>query len=180
MELNSIEFWDSMKDKYLENKDSRDNVVEFPIIAQYCLGSVVEFGCAFGMFYKYLREDQKPKYLGVEISPRLYNAAHELSDAHFMIGDIRNSGLATNSFDTAIALQLLEHFEDYDFIKSLSEMKRIAKKRVIFSVPNKNTVPDKSHIQMFDYERVYTILKPYGAVTFIPCQNHHIVAVQDG
>lgn len=180
MELNSIEFWDSMKDRYLENKDTRDNPYEYGIIAKHCIGSVLEFGSCFGMFSKYLSEAQKKFYIGCEISPRLVEKAREFNpNIPFTVGSILESGFKTGSFDTVVAFQLLEHFDTNDFIRAISEMKRIADKRIIFSVPNRNMIPDASHVQEFDYEKVFNIFKMYGSITFLPCYEHHIVGLQD-
>lgn len=177
---NSLEFWNLMKDEYLKRGDLRDNPIEYPLIAKNSLYSVLEFGCCFGMFYSYLPEEQQKTYVGVDISPALIAKAKEYHPSgHFIVGDILDSGFATNSFDTVIALQILEHFKDEDLMKALMEIKRIAKRRIIFSVPNRDSIPDRSHIQTFDYERVFDLLSVYGEVTFLPCQKHHILVMQD-
>ena len=175
---NSIEFWDGMKDEYLSHNDIRDNPIEYPIISQHVEGSVVEFGPAFGCFWKYLAYYNQQKYLGIEISKTLLAEAIQRNpSAKFIEGDLLNNNIASRSFDTVVVLQLLEHFNRADFAKALCEMIRIANLKIILSVPNREMIPDSSHMQIFTYESMFDILKVYGPVTFLPGQAHHIIAM---
>lgn len=177
---NSLEFWNSMDAEYKRHNDMRDNPIEYPMIAQNCVGTILEFGPAFGSFTKYLTTEQRSMYVGIEYSPVLLNSAKLIHpEIDFRIGSILNSGLDNDSFDTVVALQILEHFDEQDFFKALWEIKRIARQRIIFSVPNKEMIPDRSHIQIFDYEKVFNVLKVWGEVTFLKGQDHHIIARQD-
>lgn len=65
-----------------------------------------------------------------------------------ILGACRN--IADNSFDCAIALDVIEHLEKKDGEKLLNEMERIAKKRVIIFTPNeflKQNVFDNNQAQ---------------------------------
>ena len=180
MESNTLEFWNYIAEEYQRRGDTRDNPFEYPIIAKHCLYSILEFGPAYGMLYKYLDEEIKKQYIGVEISPVMVEKSKKYNpDANVIVGDILDSGFANGSFDTVIALQLLEHFSEDDMHKALNEMRRISARRFIFSVPNRNMIPDGSHVLMFNYEKVYEMLKDWGNVTFLPCQTHHILVMQD-
>jgi len=52
-----------------------------------------------------------------------------------IVADIRNLPFKTNSFDTILACQILEHIPFEDVKKALSELKRVSKKNVIISIP---------------------------------------------
>lgn len=52
-----------------------------------------------------------------------------------VIGDIRKLPFKDNLYDTVIAFEVLEHIPFEDFEKALDELKRVAKKNVIISIP---------------------------------------------
>ena len=168
-----------MAEEYLSRGDKRDNMIEYPLIANWVEGKVLEVGPAFGMLYSHLHFVNRTGYVGFEISQSLIVKAKEFNPlATFIQGDILNNKISDKSFDTVVCLQLLEHFNEANFTKALSELRRIAKDRIIISVPNKEMIPDKSHIQKFTYESLFNLLKDHGPVMFLPGQEHHILAVQ--
>lgn len=52
-----------------------------------------------------------------------------------IIADIKDLPLEENSFDTILACQVLEHIPFSDLEKALSELKRVARRNVIISIP---------------------------------------------
>lgn len=56
-----------------------------------------------------------------------------------VVADIRDIPLSDKSFDTVLACQVLEHIPYEDFDKALHELRRIARTRVIISVPYRST-----------------------------------------
>ena len=52
-----------------------------------------------------------------------------------VIADIRKLPFKDNEFDVVCAFQIIEHIPWEDVPKALSEMKRVSKKNVIFSIP---------------------------------------------
>jgi len=52
-----------------------------------------------------------------------------------VIGDIRNLPFGNNMFDIVLACEVLEHLSFGDFSRSISELGRVSKKRVVLSIP---------------------------------------------
>lgn len=52
-----------------------------------------------------------------------------------IVCDIRDIPVKNKTYDIAVAFQILEHLEYNDSLKALKELKRVAKKNIIISVP---------------------------------------------
>ncbi len=59
-----------------------------------------------------------------------------------------------NSFDAVVALEIIEHLNDVELPLATAEMKRVAKKYVVVSVPNKEKPLLGDHRQWFDRARL--------------------------
>lgn len=89
--------------------------------------SVVEIGAGDGVVGNYLRWHGGIKYICADY------AADTKPD---VVADIRKLPFPDASFDVACAFEVLEHLPFEDFEKSLSELTRVARKRVIISLPH--------------------------------------------
>ncbi len=76
------------------------------------------------------------------VSNYLKEAGYKITTCDFdaelnpdVVADIRTLPFPNNSFDTVMACEILEHLPFSDFETSLKELKRVAKKNVIISVP---------------------------------------------
>lgn len=60
------------------------------------------------------------------------------NDTHYgyILGDLRDLGIRNKSFDAIIMLNVLEHLEKKDGQKLLTDIEKIAKKKIIISVPH--------------------------------------------
>jgi len=86
-------------------------------------GTMLDIGCQDLYFYSHL----KPTY---EITLADYDPIGENIEKQ----DIQDLDYDDNSFDIVLALEVLEHVPDP--IEAISELKRVAKKQLIISVPN--------------------------------------------
>lgn len=98
--------------------------------------AVVDLGCGPGQFAEYLLRQAAVdvRYTGIDFSEVAVRQAEERGLlAQFVVGDlIRHSALDSLPYDTAVALEVLEHLED-----DLGLLKRLrGGTRVIGSVPN--------------------------------------------
>ena len=109
---NTWPWWEMKTRKYFDKKDFRDRPAEFSLLADHCQGVVLEVGCCFGSFAKYLPEGITG-YLGVDISSHAIDIAPERCPGKtFICGDIfKLAPFLRPKFNTIVMMQLLEHFE---------------------------------------------------------------------
>lgn len=99
--------------------------------------SLLDIGTGIGDVAQKAR--QKAARMGVSISTVGLDAAEELSAASrkrhdaVVCGDGLNLPFADRSFDVVLASQVLHHFEDLRAVRLLTEMNRVARKRVVVS-----------------------------------------------
>lgn len=108
-------------------------------------GSVLDLGCGDGFFLKSLAP-QFNRLKGLDISEEAVKKARD-KDIDAEVFDFANDPLPceNSSFDTVVMLDILEHL--YSPQNLLKEAKRVAKKSIIISVPNFNSLP--ARIQTF-------------------------------
>lgn len=80
------------------------------------------------------------------------------------IGDIRALPFESNSFDTILCCEVLEHIPFTEFEKALSELHRVSKKYVIISIPYACFYMDISIITNIPF--LYKLLRPNISIPF--------------
>ena len=96
-------------------------------------GTYLDVGCSSGEYVRRLRADGRQAW-GTDL---LYNSSW--SEPYFWQGDAHNLPLGTNVVDFVFAFEVLEHLPQP--IIWLKEFKRVARQRIVLSVPNCE-VPD--------------------------------------
>lgn len=91
--------------------------------------SVLDVGCGNGIDAK---RYEKSKYLGVDISQKLIDAAKELNPGYeFRVCDARNLPFESKSFDNVICKSVLEHLPMEEIaVTIINEMFRVCKKQL--------------------------------------------------
>jgi 2-polyprenyl-3-methyl-5-hydroxy-6-metoxy-1,4-benzoquinol methylase len=87
-------------------------------------GSVLDIGCRNLYFAEQMRA------LGLNVTP----ADLEPVSPEILALDIQDTGLQDGAYDVVVALEVLEHVPDP--VRAMRELKRIAKRQLIISVPN--------------------------------------------
>ncbi|OJU75674.1 MAG: hypothetical protein BGO09_12175 [Bacteroidetes bacterium 47-18] len=90
--------------------------------------SVIDIGCGRGYFLEQLVKKGARNIWGCD----LFDAV-PVPGTQYQKGNIENLPFPDNSFDVVICSHILEHVKDFD--KAVSEIKRIARKKVIVTVP---------------------------------------------
>lgn len=109
----------------------------YQLIASTGPSSVLDAGCGEGFVIQYLvRRDQTLQVTGVDLHPEAIQYAKKYVGASvtFQVEDLRSLSFPDNSFDTVVCSQVLEHLDDAE--SALAELKRVARKYVVISVPN--------------------------------------------
>lgn len=93
---------------------------------------IVEVGCNEGFVSKALMENGGI-VTPVDYSLEMQSKAKEIFDLDVVIGDIQALPFEDQSFDIALGCEVLEHI--YNPFKGLSELFRVAREKVIITVP---------------------------------------------
>lgn len=134
--VNSAEWWNRMVPRYEERGDYRNRPSEFARSALHVFGPVLEIGCAFGEFTKYLSVDTQ--YIGFDISQALIEKARARHpDRMFVRANVLKMGVAQwhKTFNTTCAFQVLEHFTKSNLAIVLNKIQSMTRHSLVFSVP---------------------------------------------
>jgi SAM-dependent methyltransferase len=100
-----------------------------------CLGKILEFGCNYGIILAYCHG-----HIGIDINPQNIELARILNPAaEFIVSDIRCVPLPDKCVDTVMVPECLEHVPWVDVPGVISEAERLARTRVLYTVPNPDT-----------------------------------------
>ena len=114
-------------------------------------GSVLDVGCADGLFMKIMKDRNISEVAGYDASLKARNSAKANANVPvFSALDI----IKPSSYDTVVCLQTLEHSEHPGLL--FKNMASIARKKIIFSVPIDNMIPDKMHKHLFS---IYSVVR---------------------
>jgi 2-polyprenyl-3-methyl-5-hydroxy-6-metoxy-1,4-benzoquinol methylase len=151
--INDQEYWDKIYTSELRRGKIRKNRKLFNLVFQNVVGStILDVGCGSGALVDELYRKGLYKAIGVDISKYAIHFAntHSCTKAcgKFKVMDVsKGIKLKTSSVDTVICLQVLEHLNDPKLV--IEEMKRVAKKRIIVSVPLEDKIKHKEHVWHF-------------------------------
>ncbi len=113
--------------------------------------SILDVACGQGLPMRKIRARMNIKYaVGVDMyKPYLDECKLKKLHNEYIQDDVRKINFKENSFDTILALQVLEHLKKDEAWKVLKKLEKIAKKQVIVSTPigflNHHDVDDNKH-----------------------------------
>lgn len=94
--------------------------------------SILDLGCGTGKPMRFLNRHGRLQSVGFDgFEPSLEQCQKDGSHDSLVRGDIESLPFKENSFDIALSLQVLEHFEKDEGIQLLNQMERIAMRQVI-------------------------------------------------
>lgn len=98
--------------------------------------SVLDVGCGEGYFTEHIKEiDPRVRVTAVDLSMDMARrASSSYPGIDFLLASIYKLPFEDNSWDMVTAIEVLEHLEDP--IIAIGELKRVAKKDLLLSVPN--------------------------------------------
>lgn len=144
------------------------NPLKLKLLDQWALGdSAVDIGCGNGAYAQHLRS-RGFSVIAIDQQDRLQNN----DGIQFMIATVPPIPLPDKSCDTVLLYDVLEHIQNESEL--LAEIYRVARKRLILSVPSDNDgmLPkyglclqhhiDKTHQREYDSERLKGVLSEHG------------------
>lgn len=132
--------------------------------------SLLDVGTCFGFFPLLLRQSgMRIKIVALDASAPLLELArvtaprYRAEDVAFVRGDASALPFAVGSFDTITALHVLEHLSPSSAERSLREMCRVARRRVVVAAPlEEEPDPAYGHVQSFDREALVSLAEKTG------------------
>lgn len=108
----------------------------FELINQEAFHSVLEVGCGEGHLISFLSHKiSNIKFFGVDISDKMVKISSKINpSARIVKADAGSLPFPDNSFDAVLLCEVLEHLNNPKM--GILEARRVAKKNLIFSVPN--------------------------------------------
>jgi SAM-dependent methyltransferase len=95
--------------------------------------SLLDAGCGYGVMRTHFTTY---RYTGIDLSPeRIEWASKRYPDAAFSVRDAAETGFAQKTFDKTLCYGLLHHLSDTQAAQCLEELRRVTKKRIVFSDP---------------------------------------------
>jgi ubiquinone/menaquinone biosynthesis C-methylase UbiE len=127
-------------------------------LSENVTGEVLEVGCSWGYILSRVKGT-----CGIDINPENIELARALSrDREFHVADARNLPFLTDQFDTVMLPDVLEHLAWPDVPIAVREAARVAKERVLITVPDgrKDTedATNQKHQYLFTQERVDALI----------------------
>lgn len=95
--------------------------------------SIVEVGCNEGFVSQALLENGASRVVPIDYDPAMVQKSRETFDIETIQGDINALPFEDGSFDIALGCEVLEHI--YNPFKGLSELFRVAREKVVITVP---------------------------------------------
>lgn len=141
-------------------------------------GKCLEIGCGHGGFVRLLAEIGFDA-IGMEVSPTIVRMASEIYGVEIAQGTIEHTNLASATFDTVLAFDVLEHFISPE--TALRQIVRVLKPGGILVIQTPEYTPyhaatwrmfqPPEHVNLFSRDSVQKLLRQFGLpyVVFEPC-----------
>lgn len=130
---------------------------------------VIDVGCGDGVLSYLIKIKKKGKIFGIDPSPEAIKIARKkfdelkIKDCSFKIGSGYNLPFRSNSFDFAVAADVIEHVNKPE--KMLKEIRRILKKKgkiILSSTVKLSEIPeDKMHVREYLEDELKAMVKEY-------------------
>ncbi len=141
-------------------------VAAYRVFASHCAGgTVIDVGCGLGLGTQILTRSGA-RVVATDIEGTALHYARETYpvDAGYVQGSATHLPFASRSFDFVTCVDVIEHIPDYG--RALEEMKRVARRGVLISTPNRlpeNTNPDGTprnywHVFEWSPEQICAVL----------------------
>lgn len=112
------------------------------VIKRLASGSVLDVGAYFGDFLNFASEAGH-EIAGTEVNESRVALANKLLGVNVIKQDFRNGELSTfgdNEHDNVVCTEVIEHVPDHQY--AISELARVARKRVIITVPYMESIKE--------------------------------------
>lgn len=131
--------------------------------------SLLDIGCAYGHVLKYIKQGFQ---YGIDISH--YAIVTRRSTNKVLLASASNIPFKSNTFDTIVCFETLEHLTEEQILQCFHEIQRVGTKWFFFTSPN----PPKKDEKELDMSHINTFYPEYWielGKTFNWTPQHHII-----
>ncbi|MDP2923087.1 MAG: class I SAM-dependent methyltransferase [Candidatus Omnitrophota bacterium] len=160
--INTKKYWDNVWLAEANNiPEHRFHPLLFEKIVSMvpCKSKILELGCGLGILLEKLKNNNECGVFGIDFSEEAIDFIRS-KKLQGMTAKVPPINLSSNSFDVAIAIELLEHINNQNEL--LREMYRVTKPNgfLIIAVPDNTLHPDqkREHVSIFDERKLYKLM----------------------
>ncbi len=96
--------------------------------------NILDIGCGTGYITDMIKRDMDVNIICCDMNSNRITFARDQFHLETIIGDISHLPFKNSSFDTVLAIEIIEHLPNLE--SAIMEIKRVTKKNVIITVPN--------------------------------------------
>lgn len=145
------------KYRKMYNRDLEE-IPSFKLISDLAFGKILDVGCGIGYSARLF-----DNYVGIDANKEAITIAKKNTDGNYIIASASNLPFRSNTFDTCISYDFIEHVKDIDHV--LTEIRRIASKVIIscvdFSSYYRFFTYDETHESLFAPEELFKLMRKY-------------------
>ena len=98
---------------------------------------ILDVGCGQSSLLQFIPKGENSWWVGLDyFEPYIIESRKKKIHDDYILSDARSLPFEDNSFDCAIAIEVIEHLNKSDGLKMIKEMERVAKKKIILTTPN--------------------------------------------
>lgn len=163
--MDNAQFYENHDWSTIDNKSISLKIKHILAFSPKDVNSIIDIGCGNGIITNALQETFD--VTGVD---RSHKALENLKTKK-ILASAESIPVDDNSFEIVLSSELLEHLEDEIFYKAIDEMKRISKKYILLSVPNRENL-DKNLIQCTKCKFIYNRSSHFRSFSKSQLENH--------
>ena len=136
--------------------------------------TILDVGAGPGALINYLtlsNRFERATAIDIRKYSKFVNLADEID---LQIMDASSMAFEDSSYDCVICMEVIEHLPDTKMQPAIDELRRVAKKRLIMSVPFEEPEPLPSyHLQRYDAERIQEVF-PRAEYEIVGAEGRHV------
>lgn len=125
----------------LKKEADRERIIEIIKTIPQEVETILDVGCGNGSLVNSIYQKFK-KVVGVDLSEEALT--HVKSEK--VLSDVSNLCFPDKSFDLVVCSEVLEHLREEDYLQTIKEIERVAKRYIILTVPNNENLRKSSEI----------------------------------
>ena len=151
-------YYEFLSDKHIQRETDLNEKSISLILKEIEGDSVLDIACGRGYLVKKIAENLNIKVIGMDmILPKVVKSNKLIT---YVVGNIENIDLETNSIDTVICAHTLEHVQNIN--AAIAELRRVAKHKLIVVLPCQREYKYTFDLHLHFFPYPYSIQRVFG------------------